>query len=244
MLTLEKDKKYMASLARNAFDENSRDIQRLLDVWGEFEGLANEVPQDDDEIEIPATQIVFLKSIIILLVSYWEAYLEDIAEEALKHIIQKVENSNKLPKELKKEIAKELNNEKDDLAVWKLCGDNWRQLCLKRFDVLTENRNRNFNSPKSHLTNEFIQKAIGLENITSVWKTNTLNSKECSKRLDDIIALRGAIAHRGNVTRKITLESVGEDVEFIKKLVAKTGGAINTFVKKTTNIPLWEKSDK
>lgn len=234
----------MASLARKAFDENSKDIQRLLNVWAEFEGLAKEAPREGDETEIPATRIVFLKSIIILLVSYWEAYLEDIAGEALKHIIQNVEDSNKLPKELKKVITKELEREPDELAAWKLCGDNWRKLCLERFDVLTEKRNWNFNSPKSYLTNEFIQTAIGLENITRRWTTDTLDSDGCSKRLDDLIELRGAIAHRGQVTRTLTMKSVTADIEFIKKLVASTGGSINAFVKRTTKIPLWEKSEK
>ena len=229
----------MPSLARKSFDDNSKDIKRLLNVWSEFEGLAKEVPKEGDATEIPATRIVFLKSIIVLLISYWEAYLEDIAGEALKHIIQNVKDSNELPKELKKAITKELEKEPDELAVWKLCGDNWRNLCLDRFQTLTEQRNRNFNSPKSYLTNEFIQKSIGLENITKKWKTDMLDSEQCNKKLDDLIELRGAIAHRGKVTRTLTMKSVTEDVEFIKKLVASTGGAINSFVKKITKISLW-----
>ena len=229
----------MASLARKSFDDNSKDIKRLLNVWSEFEGLSKEVPKEGDATEIPATRIVFLKSIIVLLISYWESYLEDIAGEALKHIIQNVKDSNELPKELKKAITKELEKEPDELAVWKLCGDNWRKLCLDRFQTLTEQRNRNFNSPKSYLTNEFIQKSIGLENITKKWKTDTLDSDECNKKLDDLIELRGAIAHRGKVTRKLTMKSVAADIEFIKKLVASTGGAINSFVKKITKISLW-----
>jgi hypothetical protein len=229
----------MASLARKSFDDNSKDIKRLLDVWNALQRLAKRVPQKSDGTEIPATRIVFLKSIIVLLISYWEAYLEDIAGEALKHIIQNVKDSNELPKELKKAITKELEKEKDELAVWKLCGDNWRMLCLDRFQVLTEQRNRNFNSPKSYLTNEFIQKSIGLENITKKWKTDTLDSEQCNKKLDDLIELRGAIAHRGKVTRTLTMDSVTADIEFIKKLVASTGGAINSFVKKITHISLW-----
>jgi hypothetical protein len=183
----------MASLARKSYDDSSKDIKRLLTVWSEYEGLAEEVPQKGDEVEIPATRIVFLKSVIVLLVSYWEAYLEDIAGEALKHIIQNVQDANELPKELKKAITKELVKEPDELAVWKLCGDNWRKLCLDRFEKLAEERNRNFNSPKSYLVDTFIQKTIGLEKITHTWKTDTLNYEQCSKRLDDLIELRPSV---------------------------------------------------
>lgn len=98
----------MASKARQSFDDNSKDIKRLLTAWHEFEGIAKEIPEEGDEIEIPATRTVFLKSIIVLLVSYWEAYLEDIAGEALKHIIQNINDANELPKELKKPSPKSL----------------------------------------------------------------------------------------------------------------------------------------
>ena len=243
-MVAETERKDMPSLARRAFDENSKDIRRLIEVWGEFEGLSKEVPLDGDEAEIPATRVVCLKSIIVLLVSYWEAYLEDIAEEALRHIVQNVKDPNNLPKELRKAVTKELTKEETELAVWKLCGDNWRKLCLERFNQLAERRNRNFNSPRSHLVNEFIQATIGLENLCQKWKADTLDSAGCVKRLDELIELRGAIAHRGKVTRTLTMAAVDADIKFINKLVATTGGAINAFVEKTTKIPLWEKSEK
>lgn len=67
-----------------------------------------------------------------------------------------------------------------------------------------------------------------------------MSAEQCIKRLDELIELRGSIAHRGNINRTLTINAVKADVEFIKKLVAKTGGAINNFVKKITKIPLWE----
>src|ERR1019366_3918284 len=100
-----------------AFDDNVQDIERLLELHVASGGAAKGRRFGLE---------VLNKSAIVLLTSFWEAYCEDIAAEALEHIVAHTPSADKLPKELKKVIAKELKEELNELAVWKLADGNWR----------------------------------------------------------------------------------------------------------------------
>jgi len=60
-----------------------------------------------------------------------------------------------------------------------------------------------------------------------------------TKKLDDIVTLRGSIAHRGTSSKSVKKAQVVDYLDFIKKLAAKTGGKVNTHVKTVTGKPLW-----
>jgi RiboL-PSP-HEPN len=68
----------MPSKARIAFRENVKDVQRLLDLHKDKGGIAQGRRYGLE---------VLNKSAIVLLTSFWEAYCEDIAAEALEHIV-------------------------------------------------------------------------------------------------------------------------------------------------------------
>lgn len=225
----------MASNARNSFDENLVDIERLIDFHQVAEHLDKEVSPDSPP---PVGKDVVLRSAIVLLVTYWEAYLEDITTEAITLIVDKVSDPTKLPKDLKKSIIKELAKDPNELASWQLAGDGWRKLLQDRLPKLQEGRDRSFNTPKSHQTREFLSVALGIADVTKAWEFAERTPEENAAKLDALVETRGQIAHRGKLTKKITEESVTDATDFIKKLVSKTGGKISTEVKKITGISL------
>ena len=45
--------------------------------------------------------------------------------------------------------------------------------------------------------------------------------------------------HRGKAAKSVTKAQVEDHFDFIKRLVTKTGGAVNSHVKKVTGKPLW-----
>jgi hypothetical protein len=51
---------------------------------------------------------VLNKSAIVLITAFWEAYYEDLATEALEHLVTNADSVEKLPLELKKRVASEL----------------------------------------------------------------------------------------------------------------------------------------
>jgi hypothetical protein len=227
----------MASNSRKIFDQNLSDIDQLIQYYQTVESLYQKQRK-----ALPTGADVVLRSAWVLLVTYWEAYLEDIASEALEHLVKQIVDPDKLPKELKKIIAKELIADKNDLAVWALAANGWRTIIQNRLPKIQESRNRSFNTPKSAQTRDFFCNALGIKDITTSWVIGGKKPEEVCKILDRLVELRGQIAHRGKLTegKKVNVKGVEILKKWIKRLVAKTGGRINTELKNSTGVPLWK----
>src|SRR6266567_9089709 len=87
----------MPSKARVNFEANAADVSRLLEIHKYFGGDAK-----GRRFRLE----VLNKSAIVLITAIWEAYCEDLAAEALQHLVKYAPNSTVLPKELKKRIPR------------------------------------------------------------------------------------------------------------------------------------------
>ena len=221
----------MPSKARTAFDENLKDIGILMELHQQESGTSRGRRYDLE---------VLNKSAIVLITSYWEAYCEDIAAEALAHIIKYSKSADALPKELKKVIAKELESDKNDLAIWKIADRKWKNYLQSRLEKLQEARNRKLNTPRADNIDQLFESAIGISKISSSWNWATKMTVARSRtKLEKFVTLRGSIAHRGKSSESVKKAEVQDYLGFIKQLAAKTGGRVNSNVKIVTGKPLW-----
>lgn len=221
----------MPSNARQSFDSNVKDIDRLLgfhthkggDAKGRRYGLE-----------------VLNKSAIVLTTSFWEAYCEDLAAEALGHLVKYAASASALPKELKKRIAKELKDDKNEIAIWDISDHGWKNVLSARLTAMQEERNRRLNTPKTSQIDELFNSAIGILKVSSSWHwPKKMTVVRARAKLDKYVTLRGAIAHRGTAAASVKKHDVTDYFGFIKRLASKTGGAVSANVKSTTGKPLW-----
>jgi hypothetical protein len=226
----------MPSNALRAFDQNCQDIESLLKIA---------VQQDYSN---DSSSEVVSKSAIVLITSFWEAYCEDVAAEGLAHLIDNIDDIGKLPKKLKQDLAADLKADRDDLAILALAGDGWRKVLLGRLGTYTATRNYRFNSPKPAQIDELFQKALGITAISNFWhwevsktkrsaQPSTMTAEESRKMLTEYIELRGAIAHRGDLERVVTVWHAQQFYELVKRLVSKTGGAVSEAVERLQGFP-------
>lgn len=215
----------MASKARRAFDQNCHDIERLLDIHADLGGDARGRRR---RLE------VLNKSAIVLITSFWEAYCEDLAAEGLDHLVTHAGNVDVLPVELRKQVARELERDDHELASWKLAGDGWRSVLSSRLDDLREERNRKLNTPKTAQIDELFLKALGAPKVSASWKWNNMSTAQASRKLDKYVELRGAIAHRGVAGASVRKQAVDDYYGHVGLLVSKTGGRVNSVIKKAT----------
>jgi hypothetical protein len=215
-------------------DENKEDVDHFIDLYGAVEQLS-----EADGEPIPKGIDVLFRSAVVLMVSHWEAYVEDICSEALTHLVNHLPSAENLPKELKKKVAKELSESKNELAMWEIADEGWRALLLGRLSDYQAGRDRSFNTPKSQNTADFVRNVLGIKDIRSSWKYEALNKEPLEKKLDQLIAIRSQIAHRGKIEEQINREWVEEHIKFLQKVVSSTGGEINRHLKKLTGKPLW-----
>ena len=87
----------MASKARRAFDQSCDDVERLLEIHAD---LGGEAPGRRRRLE------VLNRSAIVLVTALWEAYCEDIAAEALDHLVSQAQSADVLPVELRRQVAR------------------------------------------------------------------------------------------------------------------------------------------
>jgi hypothetical protein len=220
----------LPSKARTAFDENAKDVTRLLEIHAEIGG--------DDKGRRFRLEVLN-KSAIVLITAIWEAYCEDIAAEALEHLIANVASGSALPKDLRKRMAQDINAEKNDLAMWDLADNGWRAKARMRIATLTADRNRKLNTPKTEQIDNLFETAIGLPSVSASWRWKKMSAAQAKTKLDDYITLRGAVAHRGAAASSIRKAQVNDYFQHVRRLVGKTGGKVNSFVKSATSKSLW-----
>ena len=220
----------MPSKAWNAFNENAEDVRRLLEIHSSLGGAARGRRY---RLE------VLNKSALVLITAIWEAYCEDIAAEALAHIVSNVRRGSQLPTELKKKMASELKAAKNDIAVWGLADSGWKNLVQARLAELTADRNRKLNTPKSASIDDLFAIAIGLQSVSSGWRWKGMSAERARKKLDGYVALRGAVAHRGKSGASCKKAQVEDYFRHVRRIASRTGGRVNGFVQGITGKRLW-----
>ena len=131
-------------------------------------------------------------------------------------------------------------DDKDELAVWRLSGNGWRSVLKSRLADIRSERNRRLNTPKTANIVELFQRALGIEDISTSWKwPKKMTATRAKRKLDKYVELRGEIAHRGHGSASVKKLEVEDYAKFVKSLVKKTGGNVNSHVRKITGKPLW-----
>lgn len=221
----------MPSVARKSLDQNLEDVDRLMELHEQEGGTG---PGRRHNLE------VLNKSAIVLITAYWEAYCEDLASEALEHIVANAPNAGTLPVEIKKVVAKEIKGALNELEAWQLSDNGWRAFLRTRLESMKEARDKKLNTPKHANIDDLFRSAIGLENATGGWNwSKKLTPQKARSKLDKYVALRGGIAHRGNAEMSVTKSMVEDYVDFVRRAAAKTGGAVNKHVKAITGTSLF-----
>jgi hypothetical protein len=205
------------SQAANSFAESSREVDSLLGIHERLTGV---------ERGYRPGMEVLNKSALVLLCAIWEAYCEDIADEALRHLVANSRDFSTLPKALRKNVAKELKDDPHELAVWKLAGDGWKSHLHGRLAALKRRRDFDWNNPRSANVTKFFEEAIGIPAVTDAWHWKHISPATASKMLDTLVALRGAIAHRGKAAESVTIYDVVRYLTHINRLVETTDGKV------------------
>jgi hypothetical protein len=220
----------LASKARAAFDKSAKDVERLLEIHGDVGGDAQGRRFGLE---------VLNKSAIVLITAVWEAYCEDIAAEALEHLIANVASGSQLPKDLKKRIVADIKGDPNELAMWDLADAGWQGRVRARLASITAERNRRLNTPKAKQIDELFAAAVGLPTVSDAWRWKRMSAAKARAKLDDYVTLRGAIAHRGAAASSIKKAQVADYFGHVKRLVGRTGGRVNSHVKSVTGKSLW-----
>jgi len=183
---------------------------------------------------------VLNKSAIVLICAIWEAYCEDLAGEALEYLLARIDDPSKLPLAFQKQVAKELK--KDDLhqlAAWKLAGNQWKDHLRARLASFKKSRDFDWSTPSADRVDAFFADAVGISKVSSAWSWKSVGPAENRRKLDALVHLRGAIAHRGRSAQVVKKFHFTRGLVLVTNLVRRTDEKVNTELQFITGVAPW-----
>lgn len=219
-----------ASDARLTFADNCDDIRSYYTVHWSLKDLSR---------GLRSHLSVFDKSMYVLVSALWEAYIEDVAAEALSLLAAKCDSPDRLPVSLRKEISRVLRDDKHELAAWSLAGDGWRQLVTDRLDSYRGKREWTFNTPKSAQIDSFFREVVGLPNLSRGWTLDDMPATTVATLLDLYLTTRGEIAHRPRRDTQIRKRQVKDFFNLVNRLVPLVDAQVAAFLHRAIDMPGW-----
>lgn len=203
----------MPSAAATTTAERMKDVERLVEIHADLggAGVGRRVGVE-----------VLNRSAIVLLTAIWEGYVEELAAETLAHLVTHLVDPAHLPKDLRKKIADELKADPNHLAVWTLSADGWRSVLVARLASYKIEVSRGLNTPKSSNVEELFESRVGISGLSSSWNRSGMTDAHARRKLDDMVVLRGDIAHGSGAARAVRKGDVTGYKNHVSRLVKKT----------------------
>lgn len=184
-----------------------------------------------------ASKEVLYKSSIVLLVACWESYVEDLVSHSLEYMIEECDSPAKFPPTVLERVASSYNGQK----MWSLAGNGWKQALRDNFKSVLGKTTGVFNTPRSDDVDSLFKRVIGLENISHGWHWDGKSREEACGDLNDLVTLRGAIAHRVKTDQAVSLETVKAAEELVYFLAVKSHNRTLSFLKQTVGSSPWKR---
>lgn len=214
-------------------NKSMKDVKRLIEIHADVGGTEKGRRYGLD---------VLNKSGVLFVSAAWEAFVEDVAIQAIDHILKSAKDCRSIPLPIRRAAAKDLEEDKNDLKVWDLAGNGWKTVVRKYRDQLIREQIATFNTPKPHNVDNLFKKLIGIEKVSITWYWQGMSKTKAYSKLKEFIETRGAIAHRGNLPQSITKSYVEGHRKFIYRLAVKTSNIIRSEVKKHVGSFPWKKA--
>lgn len=220
----------MSSNAFTTFQENRKDADALLDLHEEKSG---------DKPGRKFGVAPLNKAVIVFVCAAWEAYCEDVIAEAIDHIVADCSDPKLLPKELRKHVAAQVRLDKNETAPWDLAMDGWKQMLKTNAAQFTVNLTGRWNTPKPAQVQELFLKSLGIVDITVGWSWQNCDNYTARKKLDDFVALRGAIAHRLSADKAVHKAQGVDFAAHVERLASIIDQTIGNYLFAVTGKRYW-----
>lgn len=169
---------------------------------------------------------VLNKSAIVLVVACWEAYVEDLAKSSLQFMIAEASDHRVFPKLVLERVA----SKNSGVNSWNLAGDGWKQALSDNLTEILAKTTGTLNTPRASQVDELFSKTIGLMDISKKWRWSGRTSVQAVKALDDLITLRGSIAHRVKHSQSVRKQDVLNAFDLVGRLSVRCNNEIRTYV--------------
>lgn len=182
---------------------------------------------------------VLNKSSIVLLVACWEAFVEDLAEVSFRLQLRRAKSPDVFPSKVLTLASKKLREDNDERRVWNLAGDGWKTVLRDYQEQVLKRYIGNFNTPKPKQIDDLFASLIGVSKVSKKWSWHKCKPAKARARLNKLVMLRGAIAHRVSAPRSVLKRDVKRAASFVERLAVATHNAVNTSLRVRAGYSPW-----
>lgn len=209
------------------FEGNLSDVIRLLEIHRQLAG--------DRQGRRYGLECLN-KSSIVLILATWEAFIEDLAQNAFECMLANANDHNLFPRQVQDLVWKELKSSQTTDAM-RMIGSGWQAAFINhRQKVLDKHIVRSsFNTPSGEKIDILLAELIGLNSMTSHWKWRGMRSTTAVNKVIALIDLRGAIAHRAAADDAVVKQRVLEYSKLIVRLAWRTHNAVRSYLAEKLN---------
>lgn len=209
------------------FVSNVMEVDRLLEIHAM---ATSPGPGRKHAVEI------LNKSGIVLLVACWEAFVEDLASNALRLLLEKGNDHSVFSDE----VLERIGSKHQGKNAWLLAGDGWKSVCVNHLKDVLAKTTGNLNTPKAQQVDELFEKVLGLKEISKRWSWKGRTVAASREDLDALVTLRGSIAHRVKATRNVRKKDVTDARDFISRLAVKSHNAVTSHLATRLGTNVWQ----
>jgi len=209
---------------------NLKEVRRLVEIHAAVAGTTRGGKHNVE---------VLNKSGIVLLVACWEAFVEDLAEVAFRLLLRRASAPTAFPTKVLTLASKRLRDDKDERRVWELAGDGWKTV-LRSYQAQVLRRHiGKLNTPKPDQIDELFRELLGIEAVSRSWSWHKCRPVKARARLNRLVTLRGAIAHRVNAPRSVQKRDVVAAIALVERLATTTHNAVDRALEARLGFSPW-----
>ncbi|MGU3781833.1 HEPN domain-containing protein [Burkholderia metallica] len=220
----------MPSNAKNTFEINKADIEKLWEIHKEIGGEGRGRKYGVE---------VLNRSVIIFVTACWESYIEDLAVEAFDFLLTHAPTAAAIPNKVKSLAIKDIKNDPNPLKLWDLADTGWQAILLAHKAEVHEKWLGKFNTPKSEQVDGLYEEMLGLNSLSSHWTWNKMKADRAKTKLDDFITVRGNIAHRIRDANPVAKNTGAAYLTHVGQIVARCERAVANHLNAQTGVAPW-----
>jgi hypothetical protein len=203
------------------FHSLMQDVQNLDALHPAPKGTPGRPPGDSGPL---------LRSIVVLLHTAWENYVEQVALEGLDFLLEEIgQDHTKLPHALKAKVAVAKN-------PWALAGILWQTEAREA----VRREAAKLNTPNVANTESLLDLALGMPEALHGVRWQKMSNPKVVANIDEFVHdIRGEIVHKGSTPGTLNKADVGAWITFFANLTLRLDNKIGEYLLSVSGAKPW-----
>jgi len=182
---------------------------------------------------------VLNKSAIVLTVACWESYIEGLAIQAFDFLLKSARNPSTFPDKVLTVASRDLRSDHDARKIWVLAGDGWRAILEGHKAAVLKEFVGGLNTPRPKQVDAMFECLLGMHSLSTLWRWRGMPNNRAKDQLEDLITLRGEIAHNVRTSRYVQKVRVERAITLVQNLAVVSSNRVRSYVSERTGATPW-----